>query len=125
MLNFVDVKDIQPKHVRCDSNPNNQNKVRRAWVSMLPEHTKEAIMKKLPVAEVRFAYYKSVDDEVVEKWIAIMKKHYNSSVKSGAKVILDKIGGDRLEDAFCVDSNEHLLLAAESVAYEIVETFSA
>lgn len=124
MINLVTVKDIQPKNVRCDSNPNNQNKVRRAWVSMLPEHTQAAIKKKLPVAEVRHAYYKSVDDAVIEKWIAIMKKHYNDSIKSGAKVILDKVSGERLEDAYCVDSNEHLILAAESVAYEIVEQFA-
>ena len=38
MLNIVtDVKEIQPKNVRTDSNPNNQNKIRRAWVLMLPE----------------------------------------------------------------------------------------
>ena len=124
MINLVTVKDIQPKNVRCDSNPNNQNKVRRAWVSMLPEHTQEAIKKKLPVAEVRFAYYKSIDDSVVEKWIAIMQKHYNDSVKAGAKIVLDRTSGERLEDAYCVDSNEHLIQAAEFVAYEIVEQFA-
>ncbi|MGZ7230821.1 RNA polymerase-binding protein RpbA, partial [Streptococcus pyogenes] len=76
MLNIVtDVKEIQPKNVRTDSNPNNQNKIRRAWVLMLPEEIKEAIKRKLPDAEVRFAYYSSVDNSVSEKWIEIMRKH--------------------------------------------------
>lgn len=121
MLNIVtDVKEIQPKNVRTDSNPNNQNKIRRAWVLMLPEEIKEAIKRKLPDAEVRFAYYSSVDNSVSEKWIEIMRKHYDRSIKAGAKVILDKVGGERLEDEFC----KQLLVAAEIVAQEVYDSFA-
>lgn len=123
-LNFVEVKDIQPKNVRCDSNPNNQNKIRRAWVSMLPEEIKAAIQTRLPEQEVRFAYYGSIDNDVSSKWIEIMRRHYSQSIKNGAKVVLDKIGGDRLENDFCVNADEHLLLAAEVVAQEVVDAFS-
>ncbi|QQG32198.1 RNA polymerase-binding protein [Citrobacter phage CkP1] len=122
-LNFVDVKDIQPKNVRTDSNPNNQNKIRRAWVLMLPEEIKEAIKRKLPDAEVRFAYYASVDNSVSEKWIENMKAHHDRSIKSGAKIILDRVGGERLEDDFCVNADTHLVNAAEVVAEEIYTSF--
>ncbi|WPJ21279.1 hypothetical protein ECFKMHLE_00229 [Klebsiella phage KP17] len=40
MINFVDVKDIQVKNVRADSNPNNQNRIRKSWVLALTEETK-------------------------------------------------------------------------------------
>ena len=121
MLNIVtDVKEIQPKNVRTDSNPNNQNKIRRAWVLMLPE----AIKRKLPDAEVRFAYYSSVDNSVSEKWIEVMRKHYDRSIKAGAKVILDKVGGERLEDEFCTNADEQLLVAAEIVAQEVYDSFA-
>lgn len=125
MLNIVtDVKEIQPKNVRTDSNPNNQNKIRLAWVLMLPEEIKEAIKRKLPDAEVRFAYYSSVDNSVSEKWIEIMRKHYDRSIKAGAKVILDKVGGERLEDEFCTNADEQLLVAAEIVAQEVYDSFA-
>lgn len=125
MLNIItDVKEIQPKNVRTDSNPNNQNKIRRAWVLMLPEEIKETIKRKLPDAEVRFAYYASVDTSVSEKWIEVMRKHYDRSIKAGAKVILDKVGGERLEDEFCTNSDEQLLVAAEIVAQEVYDSFA-
>lgn len=123
MLNVVTVKDIQPKNVRTDSNPNNQNKVRRAWVSMLPETTIAAIKSKLKDPEVRWAYYASTDHAVTEVWIELMRGHYEASIQAGAKVVLDKVGGERLEDDFCVDADEHLIQAAERIAYDIVESF--
>lgn len=122
-LNFVEVKDIQPKNVRCDSNPNNQNKIRRAWVAHLPEEIKTAIQTRLPEQEVRFAYYGSIDDAVSSKWIEIMRRHYEQSIKAGAKVILDKVGGERLENEFCKSADEQLILAAEFVAQEVVDAF--
>jgi hypothetical protein len=120
-LNYaIEVKDIQPKNVRTDSNPNNQNKVRRAWVLALGEEGAELIRKRFPVAEVRHAYYSAIDNSVTEKWVAIMKKHYDDSIKAGAKLVLDRVGGDRLEDEFCVNADEQLISAALLVAEEVI-----
>ncbi|WKV23397.1 15 kDa RNA polymerase-binding protein [Salmonella phage SEA1] len=121
-LNFaIDTKDIQPKNVRTDSNPNNQNKVRRAWVLAMGEQGAELIRKRIPVAEVRHMYYQSIDRAVNDKWIELMRKHYNESVSAGAKFVLDRIGGERLEDDFCVNADEQLISAALLVSEEVIE----
>ncbi|AEO97035.1 RNA polymerase binding protein [Salmonella phage vB_SenM-AKM_NP4] len=121
-LNFaIDTKDIQPKNVRTDSNPNNQNKIRRAWVLAMGEQGAELIRKRIPIAEARHAYYQSIDRTVNDKWIELMRKHYNESVSAGAKFVLDRIGGERLEDDFCVNADEQLISAALLVSEEVIE----
>ncbi|AHJ86900.1 RNA polymerase binding protein [Salmonella phage STP4-a] len=121
-LNFaIDTKDIQPKNVRTDSNPNNQNKIRRAWVLAMGEQGAELIRKRIPIAEARHAYYQSIDRAVNDKWIELMRKHYNESVSAGAKFVLDRIGGERLEDDFCVNADEQLISAALLVSEEVIE----
>lgn len=125
MINFVDVKDIQVKNVRADSNPNNQNRIRKSWVLALTEETKQAIKDKIKDSEARFAFYKSIDDEVAEKWIELMRKHYNESIKAGAKIVTDRHGGERLENDYCVDADEQLVAAGQIVAEELTATFAA
>ncbi|AFU63997.1 RNA polymerase binding [Salmonella phage STML-198] len=121
-LNFaIDTKDIQPKNVRTDSNPNNQNKIRRVWVLAMGEQGAELIRKRIPIAEARHAYYQSIDRSVNDKWIELMRKHYNESVSAGAKFVLDRIGGERLEDDFCVNADEQLISAALLVSEEVIE----
>ena len=124
-LNYaIEVKDIQPKNVRCDSNPNNQNKIRRAWVTILGEEGAEVIRKRFPVAEVRHAYYAAIDNSVNEKWISIMQKHYKDSIKAGAKLVIDRCGGERLEDQYCLNADEQLISAALIVAEEVAVEIS-
>lgn len=126
MINFVvDVKDIQVKNVRSDSNPNNQNRIRKSWVLALTEETQALIKDKIKDSEARFAFYKSVDDEVSEKWLELMRKHYSDSIKSGAKIVTDRHGGERLEDDFCVNTDEYLVAAGQIVAEELTATFAA
>lgn len=112
------VKDIQPKHVRCESNPNNQNKIRCAWVNALSENAVQIIQDKIKSSDARFAYYDSVDRDVSQKWIEIMRNHYQESIKSGAKIVMTSCG-ERLEDDFCVDADEQLIQAAIMVAETI------
>lgn len=126
MINFVDVKDIQVQNVRADSNPNNQNKIRKSWVLALPEETQSIIKEKIKDSTARFAFYKSVDDDVNNKWVELMRKHYSEAVASGAKIILDtKTGGYRLENDYCVNADEQLVAAGQLIAEELVATFSA
>lgn len=120
MLNIITTKDIQVSKVRADSNPNNDNKIRKAWVLQLPEFVQVKIKEKFKFQEVRFAFYHGVDDTVSEKWVEIMRKHYNDSVAQGAKIVLDRSGAERLEDAYCVDADEQLIEAATSVVFEIL-----
>ncbi|BBC78098.1 RNA polymerase binding [Escherichia phage EcS1] len=116
----ITAKDIAPKNVRTDSNPNNDNKIRRAWVLQMPVELQERIKAKLKQPEVRWAYYAGIDDAVNEKWIEIMRAHYNDSIKAGAKVIQSASGSDRLEDDYCVDADDQLVRAAEIVVDEVI-----
>lgn len=110
-------KDIQPKNVRTDSNPNNQNKIRRAWVLHCDE-TSAKRLQSLP-QETKFMLYDVIDNDVSDKWLEIMRKHIADSVEAGAKFVMDPIGADRLEDEYCVDADEQLIQAAEIVASQI------
>lgn len=122
----ITAKDIQPKNVRCDSNPNNQNKIRRAWVLHCDE-TSAKRLQSLP-QETKFMLYEIIDDEVNDKWLEIMRQHIQDSVDDGAKFVMDRVGSDRLEDEYCVDADDQLLEAAEIVAAgipEYIETLPA
>lgn len=112
-------RDIQPKNVRTDSNPNNQNKIRRSWVLHCDE-TSATRLKSLP-QETKFMLYEAIDDEVSEKWLDIMRQHISDSVDSGAKFVMDPVGADRLEDEYCVDADDQLLEAGEIIAASIPE----
>lgn len=114
-------KDIQPKNVRTDSNPNNDNKIRKAWLLQLPESTKAKIKTKLKTSEVRWSYYDAIDTSVNDKWIEIMRKHFADSIAAGAKLVVDKAGAERLEDAYCVDTDEQLIEAAFIIVNEIID----
>lgn len=119
----VDVKDIQPKHVRCDSNPNNQNRVRRAWVLSLSENAMEIIQEKIKSAPARHAYYEAIDREVGEKWIELMRKHTAEALASGAQLVLTRCG-ERLEDGYCGNADERLITAAQLVAETVAADFN-
>lgn len=113
-------KDIQVKNVRTDSNPNNQNRVRKAWVLHCDE-TSAKQLQSLP-QEIKFMLYEVIDDEVNDKWLEIMREHTRASLEAGAKFILDlKAGGERLEDEYCVNSDDQLVQAGEIVGGWIPE----
>lgn len=112
-------KDIQPKNIRCDMNPNNQNKVRRAWV-LHCDADSATRLQSLP-QETKFMLYGAIDEEVNEKWLKIMRDHIQASVDAGANFVMDPIGADRLEDEYCVNSDDHLLEAADIIAATIPE----
>lgn len=105
--------DIAPKNVRTDSNPNNKNKIRKAWVL----HTPEDVAKKLRSLpqEVKFALYEAIDDEVSDKWIELMKAHKEKSIEAGAKIVVDRWGGERLQSEYCVNSDDQLVEAGEII----------
>ena len=124
MINFIDKNDIQVKNVRDASNPNNDNKIRKSWVLATTDETKAVIKSKIKDAEARWAFYKSIDDQVSEEWVNLMKKHTSESIKSGSSMIFDKIGGQRLEDQYCIDADEQLIVAGQNVAEELAETFT-
>ncbi|AHY25020.1 RNA polymerase binding [Pectobacterium bacteriophage PM2] len=115
----ISSSDIQPKNVRTDSNPNNDNKVRRAWVLHCDKDSARKLQS-LP-QETKFMLYGIIDDDVSDLWIETMRKHIAKSIEAGAKLVDDKIGPDRLEDSYCHESDSHLLQAAEIVAMRIPE----
>lgn len=123
-MNILTAKDIQVKNVRTDSNPNNQNKIRKSWLLVLDEATKDAIKAKIKTPEARWAYYEALDSDVSNKWVELMRKHFNDSIKAGAKIIPDRFGPDRLEDDYCVDADEQLVIAGQLVAEEVISEFS-
>lgn len=110
-------RDIQPKNIRTDSNPNNQNKTRRAWVLHCDAESATRLQS-LP-QETKFMLYEAIDEEVSEKWLEIMRKHIADSVAAGAKFVMDPVGADRLEDEYCVDADDQLLQAGEIIAASI------
>lgn len=125
MTNYVSAfgftaKDLAPKNVRTDMNPNNDNKIRRSWVLHAPTTVKNKLAK--VDQELRFELYSIIDRDVSDKWIELMRKHTAKSIEAGAKIVMDKTDClDRLEDQYCVDSDEHLLQAGEQVAMSLVD----
>lgn len=115
----VTARDIQPKNVRTDSNPNNQNKIRRAWV-LHCDADSATRLKSLP-QETKFMLYDAIDEEVNEEWLKIIRAHIRTSIENGAKFVIDPVGADRLEDDYCVDADDQLVEAAEIVAARIPE----
>lgn len=107
-------QDIQPKNVRAITNPNNDNKIRRAWVMQTPDSIAEQF-KKLP-QEVKFELYQSIDKEISDEWIRLMKEYVNSNSEH---FITDKSGAERLADHLCVNADDQLIVAA----LNIVKTF--
>lgn len=118
-------KDIQVVNVRADSNPNNDNKIRKAWVMQIPELVQNKIKEKYKSQEARFAFYAAVDDAVSQKWIEIMRNHFKDSVAAGAKIVLTRSGAERLEDDYCVDADDQLIEAAAIVVAEVIEDLAA
>lgn len=112
-------RDIQPKNVRTDADPHNQNKIRRAWVLHCDETSAKQLQSLTP--EIKFMLYEVIDEDVNDKWLEMMKAHVKSSVEAGAKFIPDPYGPDRLEDEYCVNADDQLLEAAEIVAAQIPE----
>lgn len=121
----ITVKDIQVQNVRADSNPNNDNKIRKSWVLQTPTLVQEKIQQKYKSQEVRFAFYDAVDSAVSDKWVEIMRRHYKDSIANGAKLVITRAGAERLEDDFCVDSDEQLIEAAAIIVSEIIEDLAA
>lgn len=121
----ITVKDIQVQNVRADSNPNNDNKVRKSWVLQTPELVQEKIKQKYKSQEARFAFYDAVDSAVSDKWVQIMRNHYKDSIANGAKLVLTKAGAERLEDDYCVDPDTQLIDAAAIIVAEVIEDLAA
>lgn len=105
--NTITTADIQPKKTIGDSC---DTRVRKSWVLQMPE-TEKAKFEQFP-GYVRHQLYRSFDYEVQEIWVRLMRDSHKSAIENGAKYV--KVGGiSRLEDAFCFDSDELLILAAQ------------
>lgn len=117
--NGVTVKDIQVKTIRTDSNPHNQNRIRKSWVLNIDTNSARRLQS-LP-QETKFMLYGIIDNDVSDKWVEIMRRHYNDSLAAGAKLVIDRDGSERLEDDYCVDFDEQLLEAGAIVASQIPE----
>ena len=108
-MNFdtITPADIQPKKTAgesCDT------RVRKAWVLQMPEEQK-AKFEKFP-GYVRHQLYKSFDSDIIEIWVKLMRNAHQAALKDGAKYI--RVAGiSRLEDEFCADSDELLIMAAQ------------
>ncbi|UPW39339.1 RNA polymerase binding protein [Escherichia phage vB_EcoM_ESCO47] len=111
--------DLKVTSIRTDANPHNRNRVRKAWVL----HCDDVSAKKLQSLpqEIKFMLYGFIDNDVSDKWIELMRKHRENAIAAGGKMILDKDGSERLEDFYCVDSNDQLIAAGEIVAAKIPE----
>lgn len=117
--NGVTVKDIQVKTIRTDSNPHNQNRIRKSWVLNIDTDSARRLQS-LP-QETKFMLYSIIDNDVSDKWIEIMRKHFKDSLAAGAKLVIDRDGSERLEDEYCVDPDEQLLEAGSIIASKIPE----
>ncbi|CCI88634.1 RpbA RNA polymerase binding protein, function unknown [Yersinia phage phiR1-RT] len=106
----ITTKDLQPVNVRSSMNPNIDNRIRKSWVMQLP--TELATQLRRINQETRFMIYSAIDSMVGEEWTSVMNSYKEDSIKIGASLVVDKIGDKRLEDKFCVDSDEHLITAA-------------
>lgn len=117
--NGVTTKDIQVKTIRTDANPHNQNRIRKAWV-LHADDVSARRLQSLP-QETKFMLYNVIDTDVSDKWVEIMRRHYNDSLAAGAKLVIDRDGSERLEDAYCVDFDEQLLMAGDIIASQLPE----
>lgn len=99
--------DIQPKKTIGDSC---DTRVRKSWVLQMPESEK-AKFEKFP-GYVRQQLYRSFDYEVQDIWVRLMRDAHKAALENGAKYI--KVNGiQRLEDDFCTNTDELLILAAQ------------
>lgn len=112
-------RDIQPKNVRCDMNPNNQNKVRRSWV-LHCDADSATRLQSLP-QETKFMMYDVLDEETNDLWLKIMRDHIQASVDAGANFVMDPVGADRLEDEYCVNADDQLVEAGDIIGARIPE----
>lgn len=106
----ITTKDLQPVNVRSSMNPNIDNRMRKAWVMQMPVEMATKLQR--INQETRFMMYSAIDSMVGEEWIAVMKAYKTDCIKNGAEMVIDKIGDKRLEDGYCMDSDEHLITAA-------------
>lgn len=99
--------DIQCKHTIGDSC---DTRVRKSWVLQMPEEQK-AKFENFPMI-VKTQLYRSFDYEVQGIWVKLMMNARIEAEKAGAKYV--KVAGiSRLEDEFCVNTDELLILAAQ------------
>lgn len=122
---MITAKDLQPQNVRQDSNPGNDNKIRKAWVLQTSEDLQARIKLKYKSQEARFALYAAIDDAVSDKWIELMRKHVSDSVANGAKIVGYALGAERLEDAYCMNADDHLVEAGALVVAELITDIAA
>lgn len=118
---MITPKDIQPQNVRSESNPNNDNKIRRAWVMLMPDKIKRDIKARFPESTNRYNLYSDIDLAVSQEWIKLMRDYYQESVSNGAKIVQDRNGNDRLEDSYCNKADDKLIQAAHNVVQYIIE----
>lgn len=106
-MTMITTADIQPKKTRGESC---DQRVRNSWVLQMPEIDK-AKFNHFPL-DVKLQLFRDFDFEVQAIWVDLMKKARELALASGAKMV--KVEGIyRLEDAYCSDSDELLITAAQ------------
>ena len=115
-MNFkqIEVSDIQPTNVRSETGFSNDVKIRHAWVKQLPDDLEELLKSKLQLADqyTKFSFYQSIDNEVSDKWLEMMRATVEANRDSMVK---SESGELRLPDNLCGKADETLLLAAQEV----------
>ncbi|WCZ66234.1 hypothetical protein [Yersinia phage MHG19] len=118
---MITVKDLQAKNQRSDFN---DNKIRKAWVLQTPTRHEE-MFKKIP-QESRFALYESIDIEVGNEWVRLMRAYREDLAQKGIKVEFNmKDCIERLPDEYCIDCDELLIQAGENVVATFDVEFKA
>lgn len=106
-MTMITPADIQPKKTRGESC---DQRVRNAWKLQMPEADK-AKFEHFP-GYVKCQLFREFDFEVQAIWVKLMKEARLKAIADGAKFV--KVDGiERLEDAFCSDSDELLITAAQ------------
>ncbi len=106
-MTMITPADIQPKKTRGESC---DQRVRNAWKLQMPESEK-AKFDGFP-GYVKCQLFRSFDYEVQEIWVRLMRDAHKAALADGAKYV--KVDGiHRLEDAYCSDTDELLITAAQ------------
>ena len=110
----ITVADIQNKKIVSEFDLV-MNKIRKAWVLQMPESEKAKL--KAIAQPARFELYKHIDDQVNKEWVTMMRKHYETSIAKGAKLIR---GTTILEKSYQIDTEELLIEAAGIVVTRLI-----
>lgn len=117
IFNKITPSDLTTKHTSGESA---DNRIRKSWALQMPESVKDKF-KHLPLS-AKTQLYKSFDKDVQEKWIKLLSEKNNESIAAGATSIKIGDGLSRLEDKFCFDTDELLIIAAQEFIKEFANT---